>query len=115
MPPMRDRKNLLSALLVAVLALAALTAPSPGQAADPPVVFVPAAGRRRVAPRGRALQRGDDRDADLAAGRPSRRHRRVPLLIRPTPRVSPKEAGMEYGLFTMPSHPPERPLYDGHQ
>lgn len=22
---------------------------------------------------------------------------------------------MEYGLFTMPSHPPERPLYDGHQ
>src|SRR6266852_5758581 len=22
---------------------------------------------------------------------------------------------MEYGLFTMPSHPPERALYDGHQ
>ena len=22
---------------------------------------------------------------------------------------------MEYGLFTMPSHPPERPLYDGHR
>ena len=22
---------------------------------------------------------------------------------------------MDYGLFTMPSHPPERPLYDGHQ
>ena len=22
---------------------------------------------------------------------------------------------MEYGLFTMPSHPPERSLYDGHQ
>src|SRR3954468_24829777 len=21
---------------------------------------------------------------------------------------------MQYGLFTMPSHPPERPLYDGH-
>src|SRR5467141_2828837 len=26
-----------------------------------------------------------------------------------------KEARMEYGLFTMPSHPPERALYDGHQ
>jgi hypothetical protein len=22
---------------------------------------------------------------------------------------------MEYGLFTMPSHPPERSLYDGHR
>ena len=22
---------------------------------------------------------------------------------------------MDYGLFTMPSHPPERSLYDGHQ
>jgi len=22
---------------------------------------------------------------------------------------------MQYGLFTMPSHPPERPLYDGHR
>ncbi|MFI5376620.1 MAG: LLM class flavin-dependent oxidoreductase, partial [Candidatus Rokuibacteriota bacterium] len=22
---------------------------------------------------------------------------------------------MEYGLFTMPSHPPERKLFDGHQ
>jgi len=22
---------------------------------------------------------------------------------------------MDYGLFTMPSHPPERALYDGHQ
>jgi alkanesulfonate monooxygenase SsuD/methylene tetrahydromethanopterin reductase-like flavin-dependent oxidoreductase (luciferase family) len=22
---------------------------------------------------------------------------------------------MDYGLFTMPSHPPERNLYDGHQ
>ena len=22
---------------------------------------------------------------------------------------------MEYGLFTMPSHPPERGLYDGHR
>jgi alkanesulfonate monooxygenase SsuD/methylene tetrahydromethanopterin reductase-like flavin-dependent oxidoreductase (luciferase family) len=22
---------------------------------------------------------------------------------------------MEYGLFTMPSHPPERSLFDGHQ
>ena len=21
---------------------------------------------------------------------------------------------MQYGYFTMPSHPPERPLYDGH-
>src|SRR5260370_24092451 len=31
------------------------------------------------------------------------------------PRVEPKEAGMDYGLFTMPSHPPERALYDGHQ
>src|ERR1700739_3996732 len=30
-------------------------------------------------------------------------------------RVEPKEAGMDYGLFTMPSHPPERDLYEGHQ
>src|SRR5256885_6179775 len=22
---------------------------------------------------------------------------------------------MQYGLFTMPSHPPERPLFDGHR
>ena len=22
---------------------------------------------------------------------------------------------MDYGLFTMPSHPPERKLFDGHQ
>src|SRR2546427_319817 len=26
-----------------------------------------------------------------------------------------REAPMDYGLFTMPSHPPERGLYDGHQ
>ena len=26
-----------------------------------------------------------------------------------------KEAQVDYGLFTMPSHPPERSLYDGHQ
>src|SRR6202008_3065960 len=26
-----------------------------------------------------------------------------------------KEAHMDYGLFTMPSHPPERKLFDGHQ
>src|SRR5262245_36025604 len=26
-----------------------------------------------------------------------------------------EEVRMEYGLFTMPSHPPERKLYDGHQ
>src|SRR5437762_1467328 len=26
-----------------------------------------------------------------------------------------EEVPVEYGLFTMPSHPPERSLYDGHQ
>jgi alkanesulfonate monooxygenase SsuD/methylene tetrahydromethanopterin reductase-like flavin-dependent oxidoreductase (luciferase family) len=37
-----------------------------------------------------------------------------PAAGRKTPAQS-KEARMEYGLFTMPSHPPERALYDGHQ
>src|SRR5229473_6284799 len=26
-----------------------------------------------------------------------------------------RDGAMEYGLFTMPSHPPERGLYDGHR
>src|SRR6267143_71250 len=38
------------------------------------------------------------------------------MLTRSCDRISlPKEARMDYGLFTMPSHPPERALYDGHQ
>src|SRR5881397_4062217 len=32
----------------------------------------------------------------------------------PGPRES-RRIGMDYGLFTMPSHPPERDLYDGHR
>ena len=30
-------------------------------------------------------------------------------------RARAREVGMDYGLFTMPSHPPERSLFDGHQ
>src|SRR5215475_12392114 len=45
--------------------------------------------------------------------------RRTPSSRRPTgatcDRHPGKETLMDYGLFTMPSHPPERGLYDGHQ
>src|SRR5207248_2903825 len=41
------------------------------------------------------------------AGRPSGRRIHAP--------GSAKEDRMDYGLFTMPSHPPERNLYDGHR
>src|SRR5260370_648673 len=40
-------------------------------------------------------------------------------IRRASPRVPPNTArggrGMQYGLFTMPSHPPERGLYEGHR
>src|SRR5215831_14304541 len=38
-----------------------------------------------------------------------------PVTVAPSVTHHARRFAMELGLFTMPSHPPERTLYDGHQ